>query len=240
LAEYAQGMDNRFIDWKRSARHKKLLVKEFVQERNHHVMLCFDAGRLMTEPVDGWQRLDRFIRAGLLLAWVSLKSGDLVGSAVFDLAFRDFLKPAAGLPYFARLQRFTAAISYRPTETNFTAGLFELQSRLTRRTLIVVFTEFIDPVNAEFLIDGVKLLAMRHMVVVVTMPDPLLGDLQAVRPSGFGDLAQAVIAGEFARERSIVLQRAARFGAHCLDVPPSALSAALLNRYLLIKQKGLM
>ncbi|MDR1545491.1 MAG: DUF58 domain-containing protein [Deltaproteobacteria bacterium] len=240
LTDYAQGMDTRFIDWKRSARHKKLVVKEFVQERNHQIVLCFDVGRLMTEPAAGLPKLDHFIRSGLLLSWVSLRSGDLVGAAAFDLAFRDFLKPAAGPPFFARLQRFTAALSYRAEETNFTAGLSELQARLSRRALIVLFTEFIDPVTAEFLVDGLKLLTKRHMVVVVTMPDPLLTSLRETRPRGFGDLAQAVIAEEFSRERAIVRQRAVRLGAHCLEAPAGVLSTALLNRYLLVKQKGLL
>ena len=35
LRDYAPGLDNRFIDWKHSARHRKLVCKEFRTERNH-------------------------------------------------------------------------------------------------------------------------------------------------------------------------------------------------------------
>lgn len=74
-------MDTRFIDWKHSARHRRLLSREFRQERNHRIMLGFDTGRLMLESVDGLPRLDHAIRAGLLLAWVSLGAGDLPAPA---------------------------------------------------------------------------------------------------------------------------------------------------------------
>ncbi len=49
-----------------------------------------------------------------------------------------------------------------------------------------------------------------------------------------------MIAHDFLRERSIVFERLERLGVHCLDVPSRGLSVALINRYLLIKQRGLI
>jgi hypothetical protein len=59
-------------------------------------------------------------------------------------------------------------------------------------------------------------------------------------PVRFADVAQAVIAHDFLRERSIVFERLERMGVHCLDVPSRALPIALINRYLLIKRRGLI
>ena len=64
LREYVPGLDSRFIDWKHSARHRKLLCKEFRTERNHQVIMAFDTGYLMLEPVEGITRLDHAINAG--------------------------------------------------------------------------------------------------------------------------------------------------------------------------------
>src|SRR4030095_7645379 len=88
LREYVPGFDSRFIDWKHSARHRKLLCKEFRTEPNHQVIIAFDTGYLMLEPVDGVTRLDHAINAGLVLAWISLHGGDLVGTFGFDAAVR--------------------------------------------------------------------------------------------------------------------------------------------------------
>src|SRR5258705_308925 len=88
LREYAPGLDSRHIDWKHSAKHRKLLCKEFRTERNHQIVMAFDTGYLMVEPVDGLTRLDHAINAGLLLAWISLQGGDLVGLLSFDEMLR--------------------------------------------------------------------------------------------------------------------------------------------------------
>ena len=59
-------------------------------------------------------------------------------------------------------------------------------------------------------------------------------------PNRFVDVAQAVIAQDFLRERSIVFERLERLGVHCIDVPSRSLPIALINRYLMIKQRGLI
>ncbi|MDR1138124.1 MAG: DUF58 domain-containing protein, partial [Synergistaceae bacterium] len=240
LREYVHGMDHRFIDWKSSARHRKLICKEFRQERNHHVVIGFDTGRLMTEPIDGIPKIDRVIKAGLSLGWISLHSGDFLGGCGFDIRFRNFIKPGRGMLYFNKFQRFTAELAYESEETNFTLGVAELHSRLSRRSLVVLFTEFADSVQAELLIESLEWIAKKHAVIFVTMRDPLLSRLRNEEPRDFRDAARAVISADFIREREIVLGRIAKMGVHCLDVAASELSPALLNCYLSIKQKRLL
>jgi uncharacterized protein (DUF58 family) len=240
LAEYSVGMDNRFIDWKRSARHRRLLAKEFRPERNNRIILCFDTGRLMLEPIDGKPRLDGFVRAGLMLGWISLRNGDLVGSASFDLFFRNFLSPGRTPSFFLKLQKFTSSLSYETTETNFTLCLSELAGRLRHRSLVVLFTEFSDSVSSSLLLESLELMTRKHLVVFVSMPDPASSLLPGASPETFRKMAASVIADGFKRERAIVLERMARLGVHALDLPPGKLSGALINRYIMIKQRGLL
>ncbi len=240
LREHAPGLDNRFIDWKRSAKHMKLISKEFRAERNHQIILAFDTGHLMSEPLEGLPRLDHAIHAALLLGWISLRSGDYVGSFGFDARIRQYMEPARGMPYFTRLQHASSQLAYHSDETNFTLGLAELNARLKRRALIVLFTEFIDTTTAELLLESVQRMANRHAVVFVTLRDPYLPDLVEAEPDSFRDVAQAVVASDLLRERAVVLERLARMGIHCLDVPPKGLAVGLINRYLTIKQRGLL
>jgi uncharacterized protein (DUF58 family) len=240
LRDYAVGLDSRFIDWKHSARHRKLLSKEFRTERNHHIVLAFDTGYLMVEPVDGLARLDHAINAGLLLSWISLQGGDFVGLLAFDERMRAYHQPRRGVSTFARLQRATAGIDYRHTETNFTLGLAELGTRLSRRALVILFTDFVDTVTAELMIEATQRLARRHVVVFVTLRDAVLHGIADAPPATFERVAQAVIAHDFLRERAKVFERLARIGVHCLDVPSRSLPIGLINRYLMIKQRGLL
>jgi uncharacterized protein (DUF58 family) len=82
--------------------------------------------------------------------------------------------------------------------------------------------------------------ANRHLVVFVTQRGSILQRAVDAAPDKFADVAKAVIAQDFLRDRSIVFERLRRLGIHCLDVPSRGLSVALINRYLLIKQRGLI
>ena len=108
------------------AAHLKLLCKEFRTERNHQIVLAFDTGYLMCEPLEGVPRLDHAINAGLLLAWISLRSGDLVGTYGFDSAVRQYLQPTRGISSFARVQRAAAEPRLSPRRDQLHPGLAEL------------------------------------------------------------------------------------------------------------------
>jgi uncharacterized protein (DUF58 family) len=240
LRDFTTGLDRRHIDWKHSARHRKLLCKEFQIERNHQIVFAFDTGYLMREPIGGIPRLDHAINAALRLAWISLRAGDLVGICGFNARIGSYQAPTRGRSSFGAIQHAIAGLSYNTEETNFTLGLAEINVRLRRRALVILFTEFVDTVTAELMIESLQRMANRHVVVLVTLRD---GDLQQAvdaEPRDFITLAEAVIAENFQRDRSIVFERLERMGLHCLDVSSAALSVALINRYLLIKQRGLI
>ncbi len=240
LREFSIGLDPRFIDWKRSAHHRKLIAREFRVERNHPVILAFDTGHLMREPVDGVARLDHSIGLGLLLARFAVAAGDLPGSYAFDSRPRQYLPPDRGMHAYRRLQQASAQIAYSSEETNFTLGLAELQTRLRRRSLIVLFTDFVDTVTSELLLENVRRMVSRHLLIFVTIRDGLLEEIFDQPPLNKEQMARAVLAADFRRERAIVLEKLERLGIQCLDLPPSELPVALLNRYLNVKQRGLL
>jgi uncharacterized protein (DUF58 family) len=240
LREFAPGLDPRFIDWKRSAHHRKLIAREFRVEQNHPVLLAFDTGHLMQEPVNGMPRLDHSIGLGLMLARFAVMAGDLAGAYAFDSRPRQYLAPDRGMHAFRRLQQASAGIAYSSEETNFTLGLSDLQTRLRRRSLIVLFTDFVDTVTSELLIENVRRISSRHLLIFVTIRDRLLADIFEAPPDNPATVARAVLAADFRRERAIVLEKLERLGIQCLDLPPAELPVALLNRYLAIKQRGLL
>ena len=240
LREYVPGLDHRAIDWKASARHIKLLCQEFRAERNHQVVMAIDAGHLMSEPLDGIPRLDHAINAGLLLSWFCLRTGDRVGLVGFDDQIRTWADPLGGVHNFARLQHLTADLAYRRVETNFTLALAEITTRLRRRSLIVLITDFLDTITAELMVENVLRLSRRHLVLFVALRDPGLERRALAVPRSVTTLHEAVVANDFARERQIVIERLRLAGVHCIDTEPARFSMNLLNRYLDIKRRELI
>lgn len=240
LRDYVPGFDHRSIDWKHSARHRRLVCKEFRAERNHQIVLAFDTGHLMSEPLEGIPKLDHAVNAGLLLAYLSLRSGDHVGIFGFDSNIRLSVAPGGGIQYFSRLQWASAELECRHEETNFTLGLAELLTRLTRRSLVILQTEFVDTITAELMVENLARVAGRHLVILVTLQDPGLQSTVDTAPQSVGDLARSVIAGDLIRERLVVLERLRRLGVHCLHAPAERVGVGLVNRYLDIRRRELI
>jgi uncharacterized protein (DUF58 family) len=240
LREYQAGLDHRAMHWKASARHRKLLCQEFRAERNHQVMVAVDTGHLMREPLSGLPRLDHAINSALLLAYLSLRTGDRVGLYGFDERVRCFAEPRGGTGAFARISRLSAELEYTESETNFTLGLLELSSRLRRRSLVVLLTEFTDTVTAELMLQNVARMAVKHLVLFVALRDAALDELFSRRPRALSDVHRAVVANDLIRNREVVLRRLRRLGAHVVDAPPADVSVQLVNRYFEIRRRELL
>ena len=240
LKDFQTGMDRRAIDWKQSGRHGKLVAREYRTERNHHVILAIDTGRLMCAPAAGGPRVDLAINAALLLAFAGLKLGDRVGLFAFDAKPRVASGVVHGPQAFPLIQRLAAGIDYSTEETNFTLGLTTLAGRLDRRALVVIFTDFADPTSAELMIENVGRLMRTHLVLFVVFHDDELEALVEAEPVEPDDVSRAVIAAGLLRQREIVIGRLERLGAHLVDAAADDLGMSLLNAYLDAKRRELI
>jgi uncharacterized protein (DUF58 family) len=240
LAEFRQGMDRRAIDWKASARHGGLIAKEYRTERNNEIVFAIDAGRLMCEPVEGVPRIDRAISAALTAAFVALRLGDKVSLFGFDARPRISSGAVSGVASFATFQGLAAELDYSNEETNFTLALTTLGSQLKRRSLVLVFTDFVDPTSAELMLRNVGRLAERHLVLFILMHDVELEALANAAPERSADVSRAVIAGSMLRERRIVVARLRRLGVHIVEAHHDRVGTELVNAYLGLKRRNLL
>lgn len=245
LREFGSGMDRRHIDWKHSARHSKLLAKEFDTERNHNIIFAFDSGQLMNEPLmtaSGGEvsRLDRAINAGLMMAHICLRAGDKIGMFSFDASVRRYLAPSGGTGAFPLFAAESGRIEQGAFETNFTLGLTDLGRRLERRSLIVVMSEFTDSTTAELMVENLTRLAKKHLIMFVTFTDHALMEARNAVPRATADVGRSVVADELLRERKIVLERLRRLGLMVLETAPENLSLQMIQKYLDIKERELI
>lgn len=237
LREYQPGMGRRSIDWKRSARHGELLAREYRTDHNQSVVLAIDSGRLMCEPVAGMPKVDRAVGAALLTAFMALKGGDSVRLYGFDARPRVASGAMSGVAGFSLLQQRAAEIDYSTEETNFTLALTTLGARLERRSLAVIFTDFVDSISAELMIRSIGPLTRRHLVLIVLMRDEELEALADAPPERGEDVARAVTAGALLRERQLVIERLRLLGVEIIEAAHDEIGPALLDRYLTLKRE---
>jgi uncharacterized protein (DUF58 family) len=235
LSEYEPGMDRRRIDWKASARHTRLFARENESERNNQIVFAFDCGQAMCEPVDGLPRIDRAVSAALTCAYVVLKGGDrcaLFGFAQTPQIMTPFIGDARA---FHRLQSAAAGLDYTAAEPNFTLALATLTSKLKRRSLVVVFSDFTDPTSAELMIESLGRLVDKHLVLFVTMTDSEVENQIAAPPGDITTLARAVTADTLLQQRKLVLGRLRRLGVDVIEAPWDTIGPRLIDRYFQIR-----
>lgn len=240
LLEFRPGMDRRSIDWKQSARHVKLLAKNYHSERNNQIVFVIDSGRQMSEPVAGMPRVDRAVSAMLLTAWVALKMGDRVALHAFDSRPRLASGVVSGNAAFNELKRISAEIDYSTEETNYSFGLITLAARLSRRSMIVLFTEFTDSISADFLVRTAHRLLETHLLLIVVLRDEELEAIAEQEPQRPEDVTRAITAAALLKERRLIINRLRHLGVHVVESEHDKVGEQLVASYVELKQRNLL
>ena len=240
LREYVPGDDVRRISWKATARRDRPVTAEYEAERGQQVIVALECGRLMTAPAGHLVKLDHAVNAALLLAWVAQSQGDRVGLLTFSDRVLDYVAPKRGSRQVTLLSQVLYDADAEYTEPDFGAAFSYVGRRAGRRSLVVVLTDVLDPESSRELVAHALRLGRRHLVLVVAMADP---DLLAARGRPIDRAARAyewAAAEELLAARRESFERLQRGGALALDVPADRLSPALVERYLELKERGLL
>lgn len=241
LREYVTGDDPRHLDWRASARRNRLIVRQFQTERSHTVILAVDTGRLMAAKIQGASKLDHALQCAIALARASREYKDRVGFLAFDRELRQFVRPRSGAAGVGALIDATLKLQPRLYEPDYRIVFEALAGYQKKRALIVVLTDFVEGSAAGELESYMAAVARRHCVMLVALRDPLLTQLDIHEPRITRErLYHRLALQDLAVEREAALARIARCGAQTLDLEPARVTAPVLNRYLAIRQAGLL
>jgi uncharacterized protein (DUF58 family) len=239
LREYVTGDDPRHVDWKATARRRKLITREYSVEQGQTVLIAVDAGRMMTQLSDGVPRFEYALSSAMLLADVAAQSRDNVGLLLFDDEVRAFVPATRGRQALERIRRALIPATASMAEPDYATAFRLLSERHRKRSLIVLFTDVVDPRASRALIAHTARSAARHMLLVVALRNDHL--MEAAVPSeraSAAELFESAAAEELVAARDEALLRMRRAGVQVLDVSPAEMTPAVINRYLEIKARG--
>ncbi len=238
LREWVPGDDTRHIDWKATARRRKIIARQFEEERRQQVMLVIDAGRLLTADVGGQSRFEYVVQAALRIAFAANYHDDNVGVMVFSDTVHRYVAPQRGRRGLRAVLDSLAVVEPRLVEPDYPGAFRYLAVRNRKRALTVLFTDVIDRLASEALVSHVGSLSPRHLPLVVTLRNPELDRVATMRPSVVGEAYRKAAAEELIRARHEALAGMRQTGALVLDVHPEQASRAVVDRYLALKRKG--
>ena len=238
VREWASGDPFRAIDWKATARTGKVMVAQYEVERSQNVMILLDAGRLMMPVIDEQRKFDYAITAALSVAAIAALANDKVGLVAFAGTILRARAPRASGRSLERLTREMHDIEPRFEESDYEAAFAYVRAHVQKRSLIIFFTDMLDPAAQTAVLAQLGTLTRRHVVVCAFMNDAAVDSALEREPAGVRDAYLQSVALELRDERKAAAAALAHTGVRVIDVPARALTSALIDRYLMIKQRG--
>ena len=237
IKEYVRGDDYRTINWKASARRHQIMVNTYQDERSQQVYSVIDKGRIMQSAFRGMTLLDYAINASLVLSYVALRREDKVGLATFSNHFETFL-PAS--QQAGQMQQLLESLYRQATdfgESDYSALSVHLNKHITKRSLLILYTNFDSVVGMERQLEALKYLSSRHVVLAVFFENASLTAFAERKPRHLSDYFDQTLADKFIAEKQHVVNLLQRHGIYALLTAPERLSVDVINRYLEMKAR---
>ena len=239
LREYVSGDEFRDVAWKASARHGKLITREFRLDRSQDVLVCLDCGHRMAAPVAGLTRLDHAVDAALLLAYGCNRMEDRVGLVTFAASVTAGPRPGRGAAHLRRLTAFASAAHAGFVHSDYPALAAELRRGLRHRTLLVLFTA-LSELDPEPLLRAARALSPPHLLLVVVLHDPDLEAAARTLPSDKRELCRALVAQDLWSAREQAVRELRRLGALVVLSTPRDAGIDAMNAYIDVKRRQLL
>lgn len=167
VREYIPGDDVRSIDWNVTARTGTPYVKKFVEERELSMLLMVDASSSSEFGSGSQMKGEAMAALTALLAFAAIKNNDKVGLLIFTDQVELFIPPAKGRKHVLRLVREILYFKPEHHGTNLQAALEYAGKILSRRSVVVVMSDFLD----SGFDNAFKVLRKRHDVLAVAVND---------------------------------------------------------------------
>jgi uncharacterized protein (DUF58 family) len=237
LRDYQEGDSIRAVDWRATSRRRKVIVREYQEAQDQQVLFLLDSGYRLHRSEEGRRtQFDSALEAVLLLSWVSLKHGDSVAVGSFGLANR-WLGPRKGLSAFPLLMNGLYDLTSGPYPSSPFSVLEDALLRLKRRTFIILISNFREE-DGQSLSWILKRLETRHLLLMVSLREKESESLALRYSVGGEEALETAAAFSYLTARRELYASWEHSGLLTLETSSSALSAALVNRYLLVKRSG--
>ena len=237
IKEYVEGDNYRSLNWKASARRHQLMVNVYEDERSQQIVSVIDKGRPMQQAFQGMTLLDYAINASLMLSYVAVRKTDKAGLVCFADHTDTFVAPSRRHGQMERLLDALYSQQTRWSESDFGDMLATINKRLTKRSLLVVYTSFANTQTMTRQLPYLKQLNLRHKVLVVFFADNEMRDFVNSFPRSTEEYYQHVIVEKMLYEQRLIVSQLRQHGILSMLTTPQNLSVDVVNRYLELKER---
>ena len=170
LREYVPGDEIKDMDWKASARGNKLLVRQYIAEKKHNIMLVIDSNcRMLANANDTQDKAEVALLSAGTLAYLVNRNGDYVSATFATKTSVNHIPFRSGLMNIENiLSSYHKAVTL-DNDSDLNKPLEFILHNYNRRMIILIVTDItgIDKIKE----DNLKRLLVRHDVLLVDVSD---------------------------------------------------------------------
>ncbi len=240
LRDYVADDDYRDIAWHASARHGRLIVREFRLDRSQEILLCIDRGHRMAARVEQITRLDHAVNAAVLISYVCNRMEDKFGVVSFSAATENGVAFGRGTAQLRAITSYVSGVDAEYQHTDYLALAAALRKRLHHRTLILMLTVLPEREDRFDLLRSVEMLAPQHLPLIVTLTDRNLRAAAQLLPSNRAELSRALVARDLWLGRVELMRELRSRGALVVETTPEDAGIESINAYIDVKRRQLL
>lgn len=237
IKEYVRGDDYRTINWKATARKEALMVNNYTDERSQQIYCMINKGRVMKMPFSGMTLLDHAINASLVLSNVALVRQDKAGLITFAENLDSFVQADKKPTQMNQVLETLYRQQTRFLEPDFEKLFSVIRTRITNRSLLILFTNFESMESLERELPALRKIARYHLLLVVFFENTELQALTEQKVATLEDIYIKTIAEKFAFEKRLMVKELQKNGILSVLSSPENLTVNTINKYLELKTR---
>ncbi|MBC8034236.1 MAG: DUF58 domain-containing protein [Chitinophagaceae bacterium] len=237
IKEYVRGDDFRTVNWKATARKGTLMVNHFTDEKSQQIYCIIDKGRVMKMPFDGLSLLDYAVNASLVLSNVALLKQDRAGLITFSKNPGSTVMADKKLTQMQSILEVLYSQKTGYPESDFGHLYAHMRTRITQRSLVVLFTNFESMSGLERQLPYLRKMAQHHLLLVVFFENTELKQLTEKDASDVESIYIKTIAEKFVFEKKLIVKELQKFGILSILTTPANVTVNALNKYLELKAR---
>jgi len=176
IRAYSYGDDIRFMDWNSSARSGKLLVRQYLDEKNRTIILCLDVSASTFFASTDQSTSDTMQQITAILAFVAEFEQDNVGLILFSDRIEKFIPPSRGHKHTMYIMETIFSCKPQQKKTDISVLCRYLIESFTKESAVVIISDFLTDDFQKSL----KQLVCKREVIAVRCLDAMIRNIPAV------------------------------------------------------------
>ena len=238
IKRYVAGDDIRTINWKSTAKHGKLMVNQYQDEKSQPIYSVIDTGRVMKMPFEGLTLLDYAINSVLTFSNIAIMKNDKAGLVDFNKKVNTFLPASKTKNQMLKINESLYNIKTDFWDSDFGYLHAYIKRKIPQRSLILLYTNFEHKPGLKRQLRYIKGIAQKHPVVVIIFENTELQLLIDKKAETLQDIYHKTIAEKFAFDKKLIIKELQRHGIYTILTKPQNLTVNVINKYFELKARG--